>query len=71
VGCAGGRLAGLEWATSAGWCSLDWHGIERKRSMMAWAEVMAFGLKWELGSRFFFLNLNQVLISKIEGFKYF
>jgi hypothetical protein len=54
-----------------GWCSLGGHGIERKRPVMAWAEVKAFGLKWELGSRFFFLNLNQVLSSKIKGFKYF
>jgi hypothetical protein len=38
---------------------------------MAWAEVKAFWLKWELGSRFFFLNLNRVLSSKIKGFKYF
>jgi hypothetical protein len=45
---------------------------KRKRPVMAWAEVKAFGLKWELGSRFFFfLNLNQVLSSKIKGFKYF
>jgi hypothetical protein len=42
-----------------------------KRPEMAWAEVKAFGLKWELGSRFSFLNLNQVLSSKIKGFKYF
>jgi hypothetical protein len=39
--------------------------------MMAWAEVKAFGLNWELGSRFSFLNLNQLLSSKIKGFKYF
>jgi hypothetical protein len=26
---------------------------KRKRPVMAWAEVKAFGLKWELGSRFF------------------
>jgi hypothetical protein len=32
-----------------------------KRPMMAWAEVKAFRLKWELGSRFSLLNLNQVL----------
>jgi hypothetical protein len=38
---------------------------------MAWAEVKVFGLKWELGSRFSFLNLNQVLSSKIKGFKIF
>jgi hypothetical protein len=45
---------------------------KRKRPMMAWAEVKAFRLKWEVGSRyFFFLNLNQVLSSKIKGFKYF
>jgi hypothetical protein len=38
---------------------------------MAWAEIKAFGVKWEPGARFFFLNLNRVLSSKIEGFKYF
>jgi hypothetical protein len=42
-----------------------------KRPMMAWAEVKTFGLKWELGSRFSFLNLNQVLSSKIKRFKIF
>jgi hypothetical protein len=50
------RPAGSEWATSAGWCSLCWHGIERKRPVMAWGEVKAYGLKWKLGARFFFLN---------------
>jgi hypothetical protein len=37
---------------------LDWRRIEKKkkRHVMAWAEVKAFGLKWELGSRFFFLS---------------
>jgi hypothetical protein len=39
--------------------------------MMAWAEVKAFGLKWERGSEFFFLNLNHVLSSKIKRFNYF
>jgi hypothetical protein len=56
---------------SAGWSSLGWNGIERKRPVMAWAEIKAFRLKWKLGSRFFFPNLNQVLSSKIKGFKYF
>jgi hypothetical protein len=52
-----------------------WAGAEYKekgkRPVIAWVEVKAFGLKWELGSRFSFLNLNQVLSSKIKGFKYF
>jgi hypothetical protein len=43
-----------------------------KGPMMAWAEVKSFGLKWELGSRFSFLNLNQVLSSKkSKDLKYF
>jgi hypothetical protein len=65
------RPAGPEWATSAGWCSLGWHRLERKRPVMDWAQVKTFGLKWELGARFFFVNLNRVLSSKIKGFKYF
>jgi hypothetical protein len=40
--------------------------------MMAWAEVKAFGLKWELGSRFFFfLNLNQVSVQKSKNLNIF
>jgi hypothetical protein len=43
-----------------------------KRPMMAWAEVKTFGLKWELGSRFSLLNLNQVFSSKkSKDLKYF
>jgi hypothetical protein len=34
-----GRPAGPEWATSIGWCSLGWCRIERKRHVMAWAEL--------------------------------